>query len=94
MRYARFKVDPRMISPVKVARRLGVTPAVFDAKRAELEASGFPKPDLILGTYLLEAVDRWIDSRLGSIREREVENAQAAMLQAVRDQPWNKPRKK
>lgn len=61
----RFPIDPRMVPPEKVARRLGVTIAAFGEKRPALEAHGFPKPDAVLGNYSLEAVDRWIDVQAG-----------------------------
>lgn len=86
----RFPIDPRMIPPEKVARRLGVTLAIFSERRADLEADGFPKPDRILGNYCLEAVDRWIDHRSGLIREDDPVSAQTAMLRAVRERVWAK----
>lgn len=86
----RFPVQPRMVGPEKIARRLGVTLAGFEAKRSELEREGFPKPDGVLGTYCLEAVDRWIDRRAGLIREDDPVSAQAAMLRAVRERAWAK----
>jgi hypothetical protein len=79
-----------MIPPEKVARRLGVTIAVFAEKRADLEAAGFPKPDRVLGNYCLEAVDKWIDAQAGLIRGEDPGSAQAAMLQAVREKAWAK----
>ena len=86
----RFPVQPRMIGPEKVARRLGVTPGTFAAKLADLEREGFPKPDGVLGTYCLETVDKWIDRRAGLIREDDPVSAQAAMLRAVRERAWAK----
>lgn len=64
-RAIRFPVQPRMVGPEKVARRLGVTLAAFIERRAMLEAEGFPRPDPILGTTCLQAVDAWIDARAG-----------------------------
>lgn len=86
----RFPVQPRMVGPEKVARRLGVTLAAFEQKRSELERTGFPKQDPVLGTYCLEAVDKWIDERAGLIREGDPASAQAAMLRAVRERAWAK----
>ncbi|TIR23970.1 MAG: hypothetical protein E5X34_13015 [Mesorhizobium sp.] len=86
----RFVIDPRMVPPEKIARRLGVTPAVFEAKRAELEGTGFPKPDRVLGNYCLEAVDKWIDAQVGLTRADDPASAQAAMLAAVRGKAWAK----
>lgn len=90
MGVVRFPVQPRMVSPEKVARRLGVTPAAFSSKRSDLERDGFPMPDGVLGTYCLEAVDKWIDRRAGLIREDDPVSAQAAMLRAVRERAWAK----
>ena len=86
----RFKIDPRMIPAEKVARRLGITKANFEAKRLELEQAGFPKADPIIGTYSLLAVDGWIDRRHGSAMDLERMAAQAEMLEAVRHAPWTK----
>lgn len=86
----RFPVQPRMVGPEKVARRLGVTLAFFTNCRAALEAEGFPKPDGVLGTYCLESVDKWIDVRAGLIRDGDPVSAQAAMLRAVRERAWAK----
>ncbi|MCG6115054.1 MAG: hypothetical protein MEQ84_07630 [Mesorhizobium sp.] len=61
----RFPIQPRMVPPEKIARRLGVTVAVFNEKLAALEANGFPKRDPVLGNYCLQAVDNWIDARAG-----------------------------
>jgi hypothetical protein len=79
-----------MIPPDKVARRLGVTPAIFATRRSDLEAAGFPKPDRVLGNYCLEAVDKWIDDQAGLIRGDDPSSAQAAMLRAVREKAWAK----
>ena len=86
----RFPIDPRMVPPAKVARRLGVAEAELKAKTPELEAAGFPKPDPILGTYCLEAVDRWIDDRAGLQRPGDPVSAQAAMRRSVRERAWAK----
>jgi hypothetical protein len=86
----RFPVQPRMVGPEKVARRLGVTLATFEAKRPDLEREGFPKADRILGTYCLETVDRWIDARAGLHRENDPVSAQSEMLSAVRERAWAK----
>lgn len=55
----RFLVDPADIPPEKVARRLHLTPAQFDAVRTRLFIRGFPRPDPDTGMYCLEAIDRW-----------------------------------
>lgn len=86
----RFPIQPRMVGPEKVARRLGVTLAIFDRKREELERAGFPKADSVLGTYSLEAVDKWIDARSGLTPGDDPASAQAAMLRSVRERAWAK----
>lgn len=84
----RFPIQPRMVPPEKVARRLGITIAVFLEKRADLERNGFPKADSVLGNYPLDAVDRWIDGRAGLSRPGDPFSAQNEMLQAVREKAW------
>ncbi len=55
----RFRVDPGDIPAEKVARRLHLTLAQFDAVRPRLFMRGFPRPDPDTGMYCLEAIDRW-----------------------------------
>ncbi|MFH6783040.1 MULTISPECIES: hypothetical protein [Methylobacterium] len=55
----RFWVEPGDIPAEKVARRLHLTPAQFDAVRPRLFIRGFPRPDPDTGMYCLEAIDRW-----------------------------------
>lgn len=86
----RFPIQPRMVPPEKVARRLGVTAAVFAEKRQALESAGFPKAEPVLGNYCLEAVDNWIDLKAGLTRADDPASAQAAMLRAVREKAWAK----
>jgi hypothetical protein len=62
----RFSVPPRDVPPVKAARRLHLTLAEFEAKKAELFARGFPQPDPTTGMYDLVKIDRWMDDRDGS----------------------------
>jgi hypothetical protein len=59
--HVRFRVDPRGVPPAKAARRLGLTPAAFEAKAVELHARGFPRPDPTTGNYDLVAIDAWMD---------------------------------
>lgn len=86
----RFPVDPRMVPPEKVARRLGVTLAAFDAKRLDLEREGFPKPDGVLGTYCLEAVDKWIDRRAGLMPANGPVSDPALVLEMAGQRAWRK----
>lgn len=86
----RFPIDPRMVPPEKVARRLGVSAATFRDKRAELEANGFPKPDPVLGNYCLDAVDRWIDARAGLTPAGVAVSDPAQIMERVRKKAWAK----
>lgn len=86
----RFPLDPRMIPPEKVARRIGVSPAVFAEKRAELERDGFPKPYSVLGNYSLDAVDRWIDKQAGITPAGQAITDPATLMERARSRPWRK----
>ncbi|WP_018261316.1 hypothetical protein [Methylobacterium sp. WSM2598] len=55
----RFRVEPGDVPPEKVARRLHLTLAAFEACKTRLFLRGFPRPDPDTGMYDLEAVDRW-----------------------------------
>lgn len=55
----RFRVDPAYAPADKIARRLCLSEAQFEACRPQLFARGFPMPDETTGMYDLEAVDRW-----------------------------------
>ena len=63
----RFRVDPADIPAEKVARRLHLTAAQFEAVRPRLSMRGFPGPDPDTGMYCLEAVDRWRLQRHASL---------------------------
>lgn len=54
-----FSVDPADIPAEKVARRMHLTIAQFEACKVRLFTRGFPRPDPDTGMYCLEAVDRW-----------------------------------
>lgn len=86
----RFPIQPRMIGSEKVARRLGVTLAAFTEKRPELERQGFPKQDPVLGTYCLEAVDRWIDRRAGLTPVGAPVSDPAMVLEMAGSRAWRK----
>ena len=86
----RYPVDPRMVPPEKVARRLGVTLAIFNDKLAQLEAAGFPKPDPILGNYCLQAVDRWIDARSGLSSPAEAVSDPSIAMERIRAGAWGR----
>lgn len=86
----RFPIQPRMISPEKAARRLGVTTAVFAEKRQALEAAGFPKAEPVLGNYCLEAVDKWIDAQAGLAPAGGLVSDRAVIAERLRTPGWGK----
>jgi hypothetical protein len=59
----RFRVEPRDVPAVKAARRLHLTLAQFEAKKEELFARQFPRPDPTTGMYDLVAIDAWQNAR-------------------------------
>lgn len=81
----RMRIEPRLVPPVKAARRLGLTLAAFEQVRPALEAKGFPKPLPVLGHYAIEAVDRWIDETAGLVSDGTPEASRAAMRRALAD---------
>lgn len=86
----RFPIDPRMIPASKVARRLGLTLRDFEGKLPMLIESGFPAADPILGTYCLQAVDRWIDERTGLNQTGAPLSPAAEMKRKLADGSWLK----
>jgi len=86
----RFPIQPRLVEPSKVARRLGVTPAIFAEKLEALEAVGFPRPDPVLGNYSLDAVDRWIDERAGMSPPDGAITDPAQVMEAARQRGWRR----
>jgi hypothetical protein len=80
----RYRIDPRLIAPQTVARRLGVTYECFKSVTPELEASGFPRPVSVLGNYCLQAVDNWIDMQSGLTPDTNPESVRQNLLAAVR----------
>jgi hypothetical protein len=61
----RFKINPRDVPPELAARRLGLSIEAFEDLRADLEARGFPIPDVTTGFYDLKAIEAWQDRRSG-----------------------------
>jgi hypothetical protein len=84
----RFPIDPRLIPPSKVARRLGISEAVFEQKRPALTSAGFPEPDPLLGNYSLEAVDKWIDHLAGLTRHGEAVSDPSIIRERIRQRGW------
>lgn len=56
----RYQVEPRLISPEKAARRLGLSLGAFEGRLPLLERDGFPKAHPIIGNYDIQAIDAWI----------------------------------
>ena len=86
----RFPIEPRLVPPEKVARRLGVSYAMFKEKLPELNGNGFPKPEPVLGNYCLQAVDRWIDARAGLTPVGTAVSDPAQIMERVRAKAWAK----
>ena len=61
----RFRVEPGDVPAEKAARRLHLTLAEFEERKARLIARGFPEPDPDTGMYCLEAIERWQKLRPG-----------------------------
>jgi hypothetical protein len=70
----RYRVDPRDVPPAKVARRLHLTLAEFEAKKVEMFARGFPAPDPTTGMYDLRAIDAWMDARSSLVHRQALTN--------------------
>lgn len=62
----RFPVEPRLVPPLKAARRLHLTLQEFTEKQTALQRAGFPKACSITGHYDLVAIDEWLDRRRGA----------------------------
>src|SRR5690606_601514 len=86
----RFPVQPRLIDQAKVARRLGVTEAVFLDRLPELLRADFPRPDAVLGTYCLEAVDKWIDARAGLTVSGGLVSDPSVIAERIKRRAWGK----
>jgi len=78
----RFVVEPRLIPPAKAARRLHLSSAEFDAKRAALHRHGFPLPCPIIGHFDLVAIDAWLDKMSGVGAETSPISDPASLVEA------------
>lgn len=61
----RFAVQPRLVPAAKAARRLHLSLAEFEAKRAALHRQGFPLPCPVVEHFDLVAIDAWLDEMSG-----------------------------
>ena len=72
-----------VVGPRAVAQLIGKSAGWFYAHRAELEALGFPKKDLVLGGWHKPAIEAWLARRAGIVQasplEEEREKAYAAL---------------
>lgn len=84
----RFPIQPRLIDQAKVARRLGVTESVFRDRLPDLLGTGFPKADPVLGTYCLEAVDKWIDARAGLTATGGLVSDPTVIAERIKQRAW------
>lgn len=82
----RYRIEPRLVPPVKAARRLHLTLVEFEDKRRALEQIGFPEPCPVTGFYDLTAIDAWLDRRagIGKTTQKTVAlNAQDVVAQRI-----------
>lgn len=63
----RFTFSPRLMTALDVATYLNRSEQWFAMKREKMEASGFPRPDPLLGLYDQRAIDLWLDRRSGLV---------------------------
>lgn len=70
--HLRYQVQPRMVSPDKAARRLGLTPAEFREKLPKLISIGMPQACPVTGNFDLAAIDAWLDRRSGLAKSKPV----------------------
>lgn len=56
---------PRFLGRGEVAAWLGISPRTFGARRAALEAAGFPRPHPVVRRWDRQALDAWADAQAG-----------------------------
>ena len=78
-----FTPDPRAWTEYQVAARLNLSEGTFKRRRAELEETGFPRYDELLGGTDSKAIEAWLDTRSG-IGGDPLSQATEAALTAVR----------
>lgn len=54
---------PAFVPVSWVRERLGFKPTTFSKVKPRLFAEGFPKPDPLVGRYLRDDVEAWIEGR-------------------------------
>ena len=75
--------DPAFQKTPWVAKRLGIHRDTFAAKRRDLERAGFPRPDPVMGQYLVADVEAWIENRRTIAQREASDNRQGVNLDAV-----------
>jgi predicted DNA-binding transcriptional regulator AlpA len=60
-------MEPAVLNTAQVAALMGRKVRWFYVHRAELEKEGFPKRDKLLGGWLRQAVQQWLDKRSGAV---------------------------
>ena len=70
----------RIKSKSDIAAKLGISMGTFNARRAQMEAEGFPEYDRLLGGYDVKAVDLWLDRR-SNIAPASITAADRALVQ-------------
>jgi hypothetical protein len=79
----KFRVDPRMLPPVKAARRLYLSLDEFRNALPALLLHGFPKPCPVTGYFDLVAIDAYLDRRAGLAGGEPVEDRAAVMRERI-----------
>ena len=62
-----FLFEPGDIAPSLAAKRMGLSPRAFSLALPELQKRGFPYPDPTTGKFDFQAIERWRQSRHGTV---------------------------
>lgn len=79
----RYPVQPRLLPPVKAARRLYLTLDEFRQKLPQLLLHGFPSPCPVTGHFDLVAIDAFLDRRAGIGNGASAEDSAATMRERI-----------
>ena len=81
-----FIPEPRIWSEYQVACRLGRAETWVRDNRPNLEATGFPQTDELLGGTDGDAVDHWLDTRSGMTDASDSDDSELSRrLEAMKD---------
>jgi len=75
--------SPRGLTAREVAQYLGCAESTFFAKRATLEASGFPQKNRLTGRWDKKAIDLWLDRISGIEQGMPVDNPREQLQKAI-----------